>query len=91
MGPHYANFRAITEDLIAHQAIRIAAPEELAQLLIELLSGPAEAKAMGNRARQVFEQQAGATARSVEAIQQILSRDAKAGIASRPVASERPA
>ena len=23
MGPHYANFRAITEDLLAHQAIRI--------------------------------------------------------------------
>ena len=30
MGPHYANFRAITEDLLAHDAIRIAAKEELA-------------------------------------------------------------
>ena len=30
MGPHYANFRAITEDLLAHQALRIAAKEELA-------------------------------------------------------------
>jgi 3-deoxy-D-manno-octulosonic-acid transferase len=30
MGPHYANFRAITDDLLAHQALRIAAKEELA-------------------------------------------------------------
>ena len=91
MGPHYANFRAITEHLMDQQAIRIAAREELAQVLIDLLSSPAEAKAVGDRARQVFEQQAGATTRSVEAIQQILDRDAKARIASRPVASERPA
>ena len=32
MGPHYANFRAITEDLRAHDAIRIAPKEELASV-----------------------------------------------------------
>ena len=37
MGPHYANFRAITEDLLAHEALRIAAKEELAATLIDLL------------------------------------------------------
>ena len=61
MGPHYANFRAITEDLLVHNAVRIATLADLAQALIDLLSSPTEAKTMGNRARRVFEQQAGAT------------------------------
>ena len=37
MGPHYANFVAITESLREHDALRIAAKEELAAALIELL------------------------------------------------------
>lgn len=72
MGPHYVNFRAITDDLRAHDAIKVAAKDELAQMLITLLTNPAEARSMGQRARQVFEQQAGATGRSVEALRQIL-------------------
>ncbi len=51
MGPHYANFLVITEDLLAHQAVRIAAREELAGVLIGLLQDSAEARAMGERAR----------------------------------------
>ena len=69
MGPHYANFRAITEDLIAHNAICITEKEKLAQTLIDLLCDRTEAEAMGERARQVFASQAGATDRCVEAIQ----------------------
>ena len=72
MGPHYANFRAITEDLIAHDAIRIAAPDLLAATLVDLLRDRAGAQAMGARARQVFEQQSGATARCVAAIRSLL-------------------
>lgn len=73
IGPHYANFRGITEDLGAHEAIRIAAKEELAGALIELLRDRSAAKAMGARARQVFDQQAGATGRCVEALRELLS------------------
>ena len=77
MGPNYANFRAITEDLLAHQALRVATKEELASTLIALLhrSGmdTEAAKAMGERARQVFDQQAGATDRCVAAIRELLS------------------
>jgi 3-deoxy-D-manno-octulosonic-acid transferase len=73
MGPHYANFRAITEDLLAHQAVRIAATEELAGALIGLLEDSAAAQAMGERAREVFASQAGATGRCVEAIKELLS------------------
>jgi 3-deoxy-D-manno-octulosonic-acid transferase len=72
MGPHFANFRAITEDLLAHQAIRIAAKEELATTLIELLNEKGAAEAMGTRARQVFDQQAGATERCVDALHALL-------------------
>ena len=73
MGPRYENFRAITDDLLTHDAIRIAAREELAAALIDLLRDRQAAEAMGQRARQVFEQQAGATARCVEAIQELLA------------------
>jgi 3-deoxy-D-manno-octulosonic-acid transferase len=72
MGPHYANFRAITDDLRAQDAIRIATKEELAKTLIELFVNREDARKMGERARQVFEQQAGATARSIDALRGIL-------------------
>ena len=72
MGPHYENFRAITEDLLAHDAVRIASAEGLAGALMGLLGDTAAAAAMGARARHVFEAQAGATARCVEAIGKLL-------------------
>jgi 3-deoxy-D-manno-octulosonic-acid transferase len=85
MGPHYANFRAITDDLRAHDAIRIAAKEELAWTLMSLLRDRVSASAMGERARQVFEQQAGATSRSVDAIRAILEPKAEtAGVTAEP-------
>jgi len=72
MGPHYVNFRAITDDLLAHQAVRIVTEEELASVLVELLQNRTAAKAMGDRARLVFEQQAGATDRCVQALRKLL-------------------
>jgi 3-deoxy-D-manno-octulosonic-acid transferase len=72
MGPHYANFREITEDLRRHDAIRIVEGDGLAGVLGELLADRSEAAAMGGRAKQVFEQQAGATARCMEALRELL-------------------
>ena len=77
MGPHYANFRAITEDLLAHQALRISSAEDLSATLIGLLQNPQAAKAMGARARQVFEQQAGATGRCMVALRSLLLHGGK--------------
>jgi 3-deoxy-D-manno-octulosonic-acid transferase len=71
-GPHYANFRAITNDLLAHHAVHIAAKEELAAALIELLRDRTASTAMGARARRVFASQAGATERTVRALQDLL-------------------
>ena len=82
MGPHYANFRSITEDLRAHDGVRIAEKGELAAILIELLKDHPAAEAVGARAKQVFERQAGATGRCVEAIRALLVTEA---------AAERPA
>ena len=83
MGSHFDNFRAITEDLLAHQAVRIAADKkDMSTALIDLLKDQPAALAMGNRAKQVFLSQAGATARSVEALRALLSA---------PQETERPA
>ncbi len=82
MGPHYANFRAIVDDLLAHRALRIAGREQLAAVLVELLEDKAASEAMGARAKAVFAAQAGATARCVEALREL------AGVAA---AEEQPA
>ena len=75
MGPHYANFRAIVDDLRAQDAIRIAPREQLAQSLASLLGDAGGARAMGGRAHQVFEQQSGATARTLHALQALLAAE----------------
>jgi 3-deoxy-D-manno-octulosonic-acid transferase len=73
MGPHIANFRAIVDDLMAHNALRIAAKGELAEALVALLRDRPDAEAMGARAREVFERQAGATERCVAALRKLLA------------------
>lgn len=81
MGPHYANFRAITEDLRAHVGIRIVDREGFTEALRDLLTDREAAAAMGQRGKQVFEQQAGATGRAVDAIGEILGLDVRARMA----------
>jgi 3-deoxy-D-manno-octulosonic-acid transferase len=76
MGPHYANFRAITEDLRKHDALRITEKEDLTKTLMELLSDSETARTMGERAKKVFGQQSGATGRSVEALRSLLADEA---------------
>ena len=72
MGPDYSNFRAITDELLAHRGLRIATEETLASTFLDLLHNRRSAEAMGRRARAVFDRQAGATARSIDAIAQLL-------------------
>jgi 3-deoxy-D-manno-octulosonic-acid transferase len=74
MGPHYANFRSITEDLLARHAIRVVDKEGLAAALIQLLNERPAAEATGARAKQVFNQQAGATGRCVDALRELLPK-----------------
>jgi 3-deoxy-D-manno-octulosonic-acid transferase len=75
MGENYENFRAITEDLLDNQALRITKKEELAETILDLLGDRAASEAMGVRALEVFDQQSGATARCVDALKLLLPAD----------------
>jgi 3-deoxy-D-manno-octulosonic-acid transferase len=72
MGPHYENFREIIEKLKAQQAIRIVEPAELSVVLLTMLREEATSRTMGDRAREVFHAEAGATARAVDALLALL-------------------
>jgi 3-deoxy-D-manno-octulosonic-acid transferase len=72
MGPSYENFRGIVEELRRHDAIRIAPAAELKGALAEMLASSAESRAVGARARTVFESEAGATERAVQALIEVL-------------------
>jgi len=79
MGPSFENFRSIVELLIAHNGIRIinldksGEPDQLYHAFDQLLSG--NDPAMGARAREIFDHQAGATQRTVAALQILLGED----------------
>ncbi|HEY0785314.1 MAG TPA: glycosyltransferase, partial [Acidobacteriaceae bacterium] len=68
IGAHYANFREVVEALREAEAIAVASPDELASAVSNILTHRQQALAMGQRARQVFEQQAGATQRALTAL-----------------------
>jgi len=76
MGPNYENFGAIVERLKAQDAIRIVQPTELKGELTALLADETAAQAMGERAYSVFSAEAGATARAVAALTEIVSGQA---------------
>jgi 3-deoxy-D-manno-octulosonic-acid transferase len=74
MGPSYENFRDVVERMRAADGIRIVKDvDELAKMLIELLKDRERAAAIGKRGRAVFEAQAGATARTVAALRELLA------------------
>ncbi len=76
MGPHYANFAAITDSLREADALRIVYKADLATALIKLLRDRPAAVEMGARAIEVFDRQAGATDRCVAAISKLLEENA---------------
>lgn len=77
MGPSMENFRGVTAALLERRAMQVAQPERLAEALAELCASPESAQ-MGLRAREVFEQQAGASERCFQAIEEILRASAGA-------------
>jgi 3-deoxy-D-manno-octulosonic-acid transferase len=73
MGPSYENFRGIVEKLREHNAIRIVQPAELRAELARMLTGTTDSQAMGARAREVFDSEAGATERAIQALVEIVA------------------
>jgi 3-deoxy-D-manno-octulosonic-acid transferase len=72
MGLSYENFRPVVEKLREHDAIRIVGANELRETLAKLLAGATDSVAMGLRGREVFESEAGATERAVQALVALL-------------------
>jgi 3-deoxy-D-manno-octulosonic-acid transferase len=72
MGPSFENFREVVESMREMDAIRIVAPETLAESLTAMLRDSEEARALGERGRAAFEAQAGATERTVNALMALL-------------------
>jgi len=74
-GPSTTNFREIYGRLAKEDAlVTLTSDEELEPELLELLTDREKARAMGERGRQVFEAQSGATARAVEALVGLVKR-----------------
>ncbi len=73
IGPHTENFRDVVAQFQGRNAVLIVAPDELASALMHLLAQDAERHALGERAQETVRAQAGATARTMEAIQDLLA------------------
>jgi 3-deoxy-D-manno-octulosonic-acid transferase len=76
MGPHYENFRSMVEVLKSVQAIQIVAPANLRTAIADLLEHPDEAAAMGERARAIFDSEAGGTDRTLTRLLQLVGEKA---------------
>jgi 3-deoxy-D-manno-octulosonic-acid transferase len=75
MGPSYENFRDVVERMQAADGIVLLEKEEvLDHALIDLLKNRQRAAAIGERGRAVFDAQAGATARTVQALAALLQK-----------------
>jgi 3-deoxy-D-manno-octulosonic-acid transferase len=69
MGPSFENFRDIVAKMQEADVIRIVRDkDDLEASFMELLTNRGAAKSMGERGREVFERQQGATARTVKEI-----------------------
>ena len=79
MGPSFENFREVVEGMRANDAIRIVSPVMVTVMLVAMLQNPGDAQALGERGRMVFEEQAGATARTVQALTALLQERAVSG------------
>jgi 3-deoxy-D-manno-octulosonic-acid transferase len=74
VGPHTFNFREMVSIFEKGSAIRIATSQDLASQLLDLLGAAAERKQLGQRARELFEQHAGATQRTLQALRPLLGQ-----------------
>ena len=76
MGPHYENFRSMVEVLKSVQAIQIVTTSNLRMAIADLLERPDEAAAMGERARAIFDSEAGGTDRTLTRLLQLVGEKA---------------
>jgi 3-deoxy-D-manno-octulosonic-acid transferase len=73
MGPRSENFRDAVELLRAADALRVVERAGVGEAIVTLLGDANAAVAMGARGKEVFEKQAGATQRAVDAVVRLLA------------------
>jgi 3-deoxy-D-manno-octulosonic-acid transferase len=73
VGNHTDNFRDIIWLFQTQDALRIVGPAELPLVLMELISNDAERKALGRRAAETLRSQAGATDKTLAALERLLA------------------
>jgi 3-deoxy-D-manno-octulosonic-acid transferase len=85
VGPHTYNFQSIVETFVSANAIiqlepasDSAAIVELANLICDLFADPARRRELGVRARNLVDENRGATARALESLSSILAASPKA-------------
>jgi len=74
VGNHTENFRDIVSLFESRDAVRIVGPAELPLVFLELLANDAERRAFGERAAETARAQLGATARTVDQLQELMAR-----------------
>lgn len=72
VGPHTFNFREIVSIFENGNAIRLATAETLARQFLELLGNSDERNRLGQQAKALFQQYAGATQRTMQALAPLL-------------------
>jgi 3-deoxy-D-manno-octulosonic-acid transferase len=73
MGPHSENFRDAVELLRGVDALRVVERAGVGEAIATLLSDTNATAAMGARGKEIFEKQAGATERAVDAVVRLLA------------------
>lgn len=72
VGPHTENFRDIIGIFRQADAVRVAQPDHLANVMLELLQNDKARRSIGQRARNVVEGQMGATQRTLETLRALI-------------------
>ncbi len=74
MGPHSENFRDAVELLRGVDALRVVERADVGEAIATLLADTNATAAMGARGEEMFEKQAGATQRAVDAVVRLLAQ-----------------
>ncbi|MFY9561519.1 MAG: 3-deoxy-D-manno-octulosonic acid transferase [Terriglobales bacterium] len=74
IGNHYENFRDIVDYFRSRNAVRVVGIAELPLVFIELIENPQEREALGRNGLAALESQRGATARTVDALIELMGK-----------------
>lgn len=72
-GPHTFNFREIVGIFAEGGGLRVVSAEELGKQFTRLIEHADERQTLGRKARELFQQNTGATARTITALQMLMS------------------